>query len=162
MLLEDMSLNTPCKYYCMHASNCRQHIGPRRPHPSSIAGRLARGLTPRLSWGFFFFLHEICVFKHDLMIFIWYQRQSESRLRRVGTASPGAARFPSHCGRLGRTLRGGTCACQMLFSLSFPNLLISFCSERTKKARQSQQKPRRATFLSPCVRVMSTLHFMCQ
>lgn len=65
---------------------------------------------------------------------------------RVGTASPGAARFPSHCGRLGCTLRGGTCACQMLFSLSFPNLLISFCSEQTKSPSEPEN-PVQATFL---------------
>lgn len=76
---------------------------------------------------------------------------------------PALPGFPSHGGRLGRTLRGGTCACQMLFSLSFPNLPISFCSRRTKKkARQSQKTTKRAAFLPPCVRVLSTLHFMCQ
>lgn len=81
---------------------------------------------------------------------------------RVGTASPGAARFPSHCGRLGCTLRSGTCACQMLFSLSFPNLLISCCSEQTKKAYQSQEKNQLRLHFFCCVRVISILYFMCK
>lgn len=67
---------------------------------------------------------------------------------RVGIASPGAARFPSHHGRLGCTLCGGTCACQMLFSLSFPNLLISFCSERQKACKSQKTQCR--------------LHFLCR
>lgn len=48
------------------------------------------------------------------------------------TGSPGAARFPSNCGRLGCTLRGSTCTCQMLFSLSFPNLLRVFVPSEQK------------------------------
>lgn len=78
---------------------------------------------------------------------------------RVGTASPGTARFPSHYGRLGCMLRGGTCACQMLFSLSFPNLLISFRSEQ-QKACQSQNTSSGSIFFR-CV-VISTLYFMCK
>lgn len=48
------------------------------------------------------------------------------------TGLPGAARFPSNCGRLGCTLRGSTCTCQMLFSLSFPNLLWVFVLSEQK------------------------------
>lgn len=52
-------------------------------------------------------------------------------LVRVGTASQGPAKLPSY-GMLGCTLCSGTCACQMLFSLSYPNLLINLYSEHHK------------------------------
>lgn len=74
---------------------------------------------------------------------------------RVGTASLGTARFPSHCRRLGCTLHGGTCACQMLFSLSRPNVLISFCCERTKSVSEPKILFRQHCFCLTCV--ISTL-----
>lgn len=48
------------------------------------------------------------------------------------TGLPGAARFPSKRGRLGCKLCGSTCTCQMLFSLSFPNLLCFFVLSEQK------------------------------
>lgn len=43
-------------------------------HSISVSGELARGLPWRPP------LHEICVFKQNPMMFIWYQRRSDSRL----------------------------------------------------------------------------------
>lgn len=134
----------------MHAtdSHTLSPSASRRPQSSCSSDRLACGPP----WGPL--LHEMCVFKHNPMIFIWYQRRWIT-LVRVGTASQGAAKIPSYCGRLGCTLCGGTCACQMLFSLSFPNLLISLYfvpSNNRKKNSLSEPETRlQATFLSLCL-----------
>lgn len=76
----------------------------------------------------------------------------------LARALPG---FPTRRGRLGCTLSGGTCACQMLFSLSFPNLPISlffcfFVLFPANKNKSLSVPEKQVTFLFSCVGVIST------
>lgn len=128
-----------------------------RPTNKSITDRLACGLKEVLSaW-------SLCIHTqpHDIH---WISETEWVMPRRVGTASPSTARFPSHCGTLGCRRCGGTCVCQM-FSLSFSNPKLFFLNTyflvRSNKRFVRARKSVQATFFCT-TRLTSTLNFRCE
>lgn len=80
----------------------------------------------------FLFAWNLCIQKQARGLHLVAETVNYGCESGYSTGLPGAARFPSNCGRLGCTLRGSTCTCQMLFSLSFPNLLWVFVLSEQK------------------------------
>lgn len=119
------------KFPCLHASSSREHI------------KLGDFPTGHIHFPLQVELHVACLGVSFCMKSVYSKtssRSSSGTRDRVNhacesghsTGLPGAARFPSKRGRLGCKLCGSTCTCQMLFSLSFPNLLWFFVLSEQK------------------------------
>lgn len=100
-----------------------------------------------------FYLHGICVFKHDLIIFIWYQRQSESCLWEVGTASPGRCQvsLPAVGGLAARSAVAPALAkCCSVFPFQiYRSVCFLFFLFPANKNKSLSAPEKQATFLFP-------------